>query len=982
MPATRYTRKAAVVAPFALLLVSSAPHAAPIQGGQAPDRPPAAARPGGDRVLSEADRLRSALESPGFGPSVQAALEATRAAIPDVPTLPEPTAEDLAAVGSLPPGLRDPLAGLTAAVRASIDVVGLLPAVEVRSELSRLRRAMSDSFEQRGVPVAETNLGAGLDGNLTVIGPGSPVVSPSRIRSEAIAHAQRSLPEAALLISSALDRYLPVLAEWRGSVSPSRASVAGCDLVPLAPVLCVGSEADNVYTEDAALLVDLGGDNTYRNSAGGAPFLPPGAVEFVPVAVNLDLGDGSARYEPPPLTSFAIPDPTGGPGVGSERMLVAQGAGVLGGLGILVDVGGNDVYSATLAPDSFAPRQASLIVGQGAAVLGYGLAFDLEGDDVYRTAATPRREANLHIWAQGTGAAWQSPGDRGMGLLVDRGEGNDAYVIDAGVVEAPDVSQDVQVYSWVEGQGAGDRGLGILADDGGGDNFRASASPKAVGSEDFRLDTPQPFANSILVVQGAGYAAGEGFLLTGSGDSVYDARVPGEGRTMYATEVLAQGAGQLGTGVLSDEGGDDSYSARLSMEYERNVIVDDSCPASSCPPARALVSAAACGRSGPLTTCYPPGFVFAQGAGVQEGQGRLDDLDGRDSYVAEAITSLAVSLHDALDNPDTAPTLDVGGYWTPGLTAQGVAFAGSSGLLVDHAGTDSYSARVLNVVDASASSDYAPEVPLVTAVSYGSLSCCFAQGALGNGVLPVARYAKSSEAELRDGGGSGDTFMASWDNPVTTSPDTGGSLQFGGSVPGFQGSSAGTLSAAGTDTSVLSSPSLPVGCGALPVGCGQYRGFGTWEERTGEECAGNPGDPECIKLDRIQWSGMGEVPGATGTAPSVAFTPDTPQIAPVGSETVPVGARLLTPDGNPLPGAVIHFSLLGSFSPEYTFSQWWTSGVTGPDGVAQVDLPVRLEDPDFSYGRIDTAYPFKLYATFDGTADLYPVHAISDFAIA
>jgi len=85
-------------------------------------------------------------------------------------------------------------------------------------------------------------------------------------------------------------------------------------VTPIGKVM-VGGAGPNTYREDAALILDLGGDDLYLNNAGGTR---PG----VPVALVIDWG-GNDRY------------------ISAENF--SQGAGVLGA-GILIDLGGDDTF--------------------------------------------------------------------------------------------------------------------------------------------------------------------------------------------------------------------------------------------------------------------------------------------------------------------------------------------------------------------------------------------------------------------------------------------------------------------------------------------------------------------------------------------------------------------------------------------------------------------------------------------------------------
>ena len=126
---------------------------------------------------------------------------------------------------------------------------------------------------------------------------------------------------------------------------------------------------DDVYTKDAHLLIDIGGDDVYYNNAGGC------RSSFEEIAVCIDHS-GNDRYDAP-------------------NDLYVQGFGFLG-CGFLADFKGNDVYDAK----HFA---------QGAGVCGVGVLWDESGLDKY----------SAHAFCQGAGMF-------GLGMLLD-GNGEDLY---------------------------------------------------------------------------------------------------------------------------------------------------------------------------------------------------------------------------------------------------------------------------------------------------------------------------------------------------------------------------------------------------------------------------------------------------------------------------------------------------------------------------------------------------------------------------
>ncbi|MEM2991937.1 MAG: hypothetical protein QW467_01515, partial [Candidatus Caldarchaeum sp.] len=130
----------------------------------------------------------------------------------------------------------------------------------------------------------------------------------------------------------------------------------------------VGGAGRTIYRGRFLIIVDLGGDDDYRVSAGGADTTQS-------ISISIDL-DGNDLYRSDSRYSF--------------------GAGFLG-VGVLYDCAGNDFYET---------KNFSLGVG----VCGFGLLVDMAGDDIYRG----------DTGAEGVGYV-------GFGGLFDGG-GNDVYI--------------------------------------------------------------------------------------------------------------------------------------------------------------------------------------------------------------------------------------------------------------------------------------------------------------------------------------------------------------------------------------------------------------------------------------------------------------------------------------------------------------------------------------------------------------------------
>ncbi|MGC2165519.1 MAG: PDZ domain-containing protein, partial [Gallionella sp.] len=156
----------------------------------------------------------------------------------------------------------------------------------------------------------------------------------------------------------------------------------------------IGGTGNNVYSEDAALIIDLGGNDKYYNHAAGS-------TRAVPFSVVIDLS---------------------GDDIYSSAEDFSQGGGLLGG-GFLVDIQGDDQYTAKN-------------YSQGAGVLGVGMLADLQGNDQYHAIAESQGAGIF-----GAGVLAEGGGDdnyagkffvqgagyiKGMGAIVEAG-GNDNY---------------------------------------------------------------------------------------------------------------------------------------------------------------------------------------------------------------------------------------------------------------------------------------------------------------------------------------------------------------------------------------------------------------------------------------------------------------------------------------------------------------------------------------------------------------------------
>lgn len=220
----------------------------------------------------------------------------------------------------------------------------------------------------------------------------------------------------------------------------------------------------------AGILWDANGDDAY---IGGAKV--EGAGEYG-LGILLDEG-GKDSY---------------------QAAIAGEGFGGPGGFGILADMRGDDSYSCgAVVPDQVPDRKARhqeihyLSMCQGFAFGirpqvsgGVGLLLDLDGDDSYKA----------DIFSQGS-AYWF-----GLGMLVDR-RGNDHYDcfehcqgegvhLSAGILADWEGNDEYRGHEHVQGVGI-DRGVGILYENSGNDIYKSDHDSQGAGLK--------PFGEGLLI---------------------------------------------------------------------------------------------------------------------------------------------------------------------------------------------------------------------------------------------------------------------------------------------------------------------------------------------------------------------------------------------------------------------------------------------------------------------------------------------------
>ncbi|MCF8721756.1 hypothetical protein [Nitrospina gracilis] len=322
--------------------------------------------------------------------------------------------------------------------------------------------------------------------------------------------------------------------------------------------IVIGDGQSNVYSDDADVIIDLGGNDRYLNTAGASHVGRRNMVMIDFAGDDLYLSRGWGRQGAGLLGAGFLLDLGGNDHYVADHF--SQGAGFLG-IGVLVDTGGQDRYQCH-------------VFCQGAGFLGIGILADAGGDDAFSNS----------IYGQGLGATG------GYGLLVDA-DGQDRYT--SGGLFA-DYSEPILAFrSMSQGVGLGyDRwdsliqvsgGVGILSDQNGNDTYVADY---------FAQGTGQTYGLGILhdgngddrylagrYAQGAGFRQGAGLLLDSGGDDDYLSHagvsqgvghetgvgmlIDRAGDDRYTSSLLSQGAGNGdGIGMLVDTAGDDEYACR------------------------------------------------------------------------------------------------------------------------------------------------------------------------------------------------------------------------------------------------------------------------------------------------------------------------------------------------------------------------------------------------------------------------------------
>jgi hypothetical protein len=276
---------------------------------------------------------------------------------------------------------------------------------------------------------------------------------------------------------------------------------------PLGWIRVRGTSADVIDASESLLIVDLGGNDTWRGPAGASS-----PTRLLGLALDMsgnDVYDGDENTQGAGVAGVGILlDAAGNDRYGAKRY--AQGVGQFG-LGALIDLGGDDLYRAAHAAQGSAP------------FVGVAVLADANGDDRYEVLAD--------------GQGFGGPG--AVAILADRA-GSDTYRAEPDARQSGRRSYNPDsLYSSSSAQGVGvgryyghaaahswAGGLGALIDIEGRDTYLAGNWAQAMG-----------------------YWFGTGIMYDGSGSDHYEA---GGGSTQSA-------ASHFGIAALIDDGGDDVH---------------------------------------------------------------------------------------------------------------------------------------------------------------------------------------------------------------------------------------------------------------------------------------------------------------------------------------------------------------------------------------------------------------------------------------
>lgn len=370
--------------------------------------------------------------------------------------------------------------------------------------------------------------------------------------------------------------------------------------------LIVGGVDSQVYELDSEghlLILDLGGDDVYRTNASGRE---PGMFTLV-----IDL-DGQDEYEARSPLGFGAT--LGGFSIlydaaGDDRYRGKSlnfGAGLMG-IGILLDSDGNDFYQCDLGALGVGYAGLGLLVdlsgndqylGHGGvqgvgAPGGVGVLLDGAGDDLYiagnaRQDRIERKPRGYINFSQGFGFGMRPYCSGGIGVLLD-GSGEDRYLssyfaqgssywLGVGVLYDGQGNDSYETVRYSQGAGI-HLGLGLLLDHDGHDVYNAWGVSQGCG-HDLAVGILWDSAGNDLyrgswLFGGAGNANGIGFLVDAEGNDFYVPSTierPQDPRSLGWGEYM-EGRDLDSLGFLLDLAGED-YLGDLPLKQPHRIKSD------------------------------------------------------------------------------------------------------------------------------------------------------------------------------------------------------------------------------------------------------------------------------------------------------------------------------------------------------------------------------------------------------------------------
>lgn len=302
-------------------------------------------------------------------------------------------------------------------------------------------------------------------------------------------------------------------------------------------VVTIAGYGNDVHKRDAALSIDLGGNDTYSNNAGGCDSPENDIAVCIDHAGDDTYDSGDRKY----VQGFGLL----GAGIladfeGDDTCCAghfAQGGAILG-LGCLWDLSGNDRFHAgafcqgagmfglgALLDDSGDDLYDCATLGQGSAMtLGMGILSDLDGDDWYRLAVGENKDTLGRLPGYGQGGAlsfrqypWKGALTPygGVGILVDAA-GNDDY----------------KSNGWCDQGGSYILSLGVLYDGAGNDRYDSHTGQGSgihITNAILIDKSGNDYYHGEFRAGGSGGDRSPGFLLDYGGDDIYDSKTSSYG---------------------------------------------------------------------------------------------------------------------------------------------------------------------------------------------------------------------------------------------------------------------------------------------------------------------------------------------------------------------------------------------------------------------------------------------------------------------